>query len=384
MNKFTVALKWYFALTKRLLKKPAFLIALILIPVITISVTVISKEESGIMTIAISAEDLDDEIYKGIVTTLNNEESSILYKEYSSPEKAKEAVERGKADSAWIFKEDISGKIKESVWENKDIPFAEVLVTKDSIFHKLAREKLYSLLYEHYSREVTLKIGSEEKVFKKADVDVDEVLNSYFDEYSKSLDKGLINFTFLNNENKELDDINYIASPLRGLLAVALTLCCYAAMMFSLHDENKGKYSMFSISKRLFLHYSNCFAAAILVAVMIFISLLVTRNIDNVITELCATVLLVFGAVFFCTFIGIICRTPGRMCIMLPLVSVMMLALCPIFINVNSMDWLSVCLPPTLYLRSCVVSHSYLLQMLIYVAVGYVLSFLSYKALNRE
>ena len=51
------ALLWLWMLTKRLYKKPTFLVILVLIPALVLCYSAAAKEESGMITVALASED---------------------------------------------------------------------------------------------------------------------------------------------------------------------------------------------------------------------------------------------------------------------------------------------------------------------------------------
>ena len=107
MKKF---LLWQFMLNKRLLHKKEFLILLCLIPLLVVGMSLLSKEDSGVVTVLLCMEDEKDTLAVEIVEGMLKEDSIIRYK-LVNKEEAYQAVQAGTADCAWIFREDFENKL---------------------------------------------------------------------------------------------------------------------------------------------------------------------------------------------------------------------------------------------------------------------------------
>ena len=60
MSAFRRFFLWYGLLTKRLLKRPAYLAVLLLIPLFALAISLFSRQESGAVTVALCLEDPTD------------------------------------------------------------------------------------------------------------------------------------------------------------------------------------------------------------------------------------------------------------------------------------------------------------------------------------
>ena len=70
MNGFRKMLLWYFMLSKRLLKKYTFLLLLCAIPLLVVGMQVVSKQDSGMLTIVLCQENPEDSLSSKIVEDL--------------------------------------------------------------------------------------------------------------------------------------------------------------------------------------------------------------------------------------------------------------------------------------------------------------------------
>ena len=376
------ALKWYKALTKRLLKKPMFLITLLLIPLAALSVGIVSKEDSGIITVAIFSEsENDDPIYNDIKEQILGEESAFRFVEYDDVESIKKDVKTGKLSCAWVFKSDLSRRISSFVRDRDYDAVVDVYVSEDSTLYQLSREKLYGYLYKSLSYDVFLDF-MESKGIESTPENL-EIYKQLFEETKNNLSDSIIEVEFINAPDKKIEDLSYVSSPLNGILAVVMIICCLAAMMYSLEDEEAGRYSMFPVGRRLLIHFASVLSAAVFVGAFVILSRLLLGDVSNILYEMLNMVLYIVSCVGFCTAVGVVCKKPSRMCFLFPITAVACLALCHVFVSVSNTVFVKFALP-TLYYVKALYETSYLIYSLMYIVVIYTLCFGIYKLTNRE
>ena len=61
---------WYYLLNKRLLKKRSFLILLLLVPLLVFGMRIVSKQDSGVLTILLCSSETSDDLPKEVVDKL--------------------------------------------------------------------------------------------------------------------------------------------------------------------------------------------------------------------------------------------------------------------------------------------------------------------------
>lgn len=381
MNSISISLKWFAAFIKRLLKKKLFLLTLLFIPIITLAMSVVSEEDSGIISVALASRDDDNPIYHEIVDELLGETSSMLFYECETADEAVGHVKSGDANCAWIFSDNYSESMRSYVKGDSSATLCEIVLKDDSILYQLSREKLFSLIYKHLSYEIFVDFMDRKDLDTEYANEVE--YRKYFDEQKNSINDKIVDFVFLDAPEKTLDDVNYLTSPLRGLLAVAVLISCLASMLYSLDDESRGKYAMFPISKRFLLHIMAVLAAGFLVSIAVFAALYFSGLAQNVVYEILLLALYSVMVVGLCVFIGIICVKPSRLCILFPILIVATISLCPIFVNTTRFGIVKAMIPTNHYLLATTDS-SKIKFMVIYIVAVYVLDVITYKVLNKE
>ena len=99
-------------LNKRLFKKPSFVIILCMIPLLVLGLKLISKQESGIVRIALVNEGAGEKTGAGtIIDSLLNADSVFLYSRCDSEEEAVELLDLDSVDAVWVFPEDYDERV---------------------------------------------------------------------------------------------------------------------------------------------------------------------------------------------------------------------------------------------------------------------------------
>lgn len=380
MNRLTLLFKWYYAFTKRLLLKPSFMLVLLIVPAVVVVSYFASNEERGLATIAIAAEDSKSASFEAIAKDLSSDSSAIIYKRYATREEAIQSIADGKSAYAWIFKDNFEERLA-SYASGEDIVLCEIICKEETMMSKVTSEKLFGVLYKHLSKELFLDFMREKSY--PIDNANDAYLSEYFDSYASNIKSDIISFVFLDDEDKKIEDANYLTSPLKGLLAACMLICCIAAMMYSLDDEKAGKYSMFAVSSRFFLHFTSVFSAAVLVAFVVYFSMLISGAVNHYFVDAVVLIFYALISTVFCVFLGIIFRSSKSLCVFLPVLTIVTITLCPVFVNIKGYEPLKNLLPAYHYLKSAS-DWQRICHMVAYFAVFLLVDIVIYKLLSRK
>ena len=110
MNRLKTALLWLWLLSKRLYRRPVFVLMLVLIPALTLGYATINTEDSGMVTIAVAQEGHATPEAALMASLEGSEGQTLNYKTCASAAEAETLVAAGKVDTAWIFPADLEAK----------------------------------------------------------------------------------------------------------------------------------------------------------------------------------------------------------------------------------------------------------------------------------
>ncbi len=369
MTRVYKCLIWFYMLTKRLLRQWSFIILLCLIPCSMLLVNLALSHESGVVHVALCAED-GDKTSAEIIDSLTHSSSIIQFSVCQTPEEATSLVSGYEADAAWIFTEDFSEKTDDYARDGfAQEPFINIIQREQSIPLKIAQEKLFGAIYKRISFSLYMDFVRTELI------DGTNISEETVESYYESMQKGddIIKIEHLN-ASAQKRDATYLTAPLRGIMSLLVVLCTLAAGMYFLKEQSQGKFAWLSARKRIIPALASCFSAACLSAIAVFITIYCAGVSSTFGNELLAMFLFIISVTGFCTTLLTFFRSAGKFGALIPGIIIVMLALSPIFFNVKVLRHIRLMLPTYYYLQS-IYMPKYFVYTLIYCAVTYCLGF---------
>lgn len=354
---------WYILLNKRLFKKRSFLLILCLVPLLVAGMRLAAQQESGIVTVALCMKDPADELSAKVVGQLQGSNDVLRYVVCDTEEEARRLVADFQADAAWIFPENLLECLKNAAEHKLVEPVVTVVEREDNVPLTFSREILSSALYPDFSYLVY-----QDFVRDDMGLQVDE--NELRAAYDLTLVEGSL-FQIEYFDGQATENSNYLLAPMRGILALWLVLCGFAASMYFIQDEKRGTFSWMPVKHRLWLAFG--FHAVLLTDAAAV--LLIACRLAGVFTvwykEIANAIMFVGCVLVFCNLLRLLCGTLERLGSCIPVMLMGMAVLCPVFINVNRLHALQYLLPPYYYLQATHSTyHLYLMAAYICVAAG--------------
>lgn len=371
---------WLWLMTKRLYKKPTFLVLLLLIPALVLGYGTVARQDSGIVRIALATHDRESALAQNAMDKLADSKV-IFFSRCDTPEQAQELVSTGQADAAWIFMDDLEHRVAEFVrkplYKNA---FVQIIEREKSLPLTLTREMLSGVLFECYSPVFYLQY-IRQNCPELAEVS-DAELMTYYDNFS--LNGQLFSFTMLDGTDGEqlLEEANYLTFPVRGMLAVVVTLCGLAGAMYDMKDRRLGTFGWVSARRQPMVRFASITVCVANVAVAMLIALSLFGVASDFRREILLLVLYILCVSSFSLLVGRICGNEKLLGMCMPVLVVVMLAICPVLLDSGRFYRLALLFPPTYYVNG-VHSDTALMQMLPYSAICLVTYWLLGKLLRR-
>ncbi len=347
-------------LNKRLWRKPSFLVILCIVPILVAGMSLAAQGESGIMRIALCVQNPEDAVSSQILARLTRKDSVLRYLMCDTEEEAREMVADAQADAAWIFPENLEERLRERIAGGSREPAVTVVEREDSVALIFTREILSKAMYPYISYK-----AYEEFVRNDLGLEIDDR------ELREAYEATLIEESFFQMEypdGQAGEDNSYLLAPIRGMLAVWLVLCGFAASMYYIQDEGKGVYSRVPVRRRLWAAFGVHWVLLSNAAIVLLLSCRVAGVFTSWHREVLSLFLFMCCIVAFCNLLRLLCRTPEYLGSCFPILLLGMLILCPVFIRIRQLAAVRVLLPPNYYLRS-VHGDSYLYKMAVYAVV---------------
>lgn len=368
-------LKWLLMLNKRLYKKTAFVVILALIPIFVLAFSFVAERDSGFLNIILVRTDSSDAVSSQVVNELLSEDSIINFTESSSTDEALDAVKTGRADEVWIFPADTQEKINQFAQTNSDSVIT-IVAREQTVFLRLSHEKLTAALYKYCAKAYYVDFARTN--VPKLDSLTDEELIQYFDETSISEELFVFGSPNISASTENAPKTNYLTSPIRGLLSILVVLCGMAAVLYYMQDENLGTFSRVSLTGRNFVAFGCVIIAVFNVAAVVLVSLFAAGLASSIFKELLNLVLYSVCCTVFCMVLKQFFKNIRLYGSVIPLFTVVMIAVCPVFFDFRGLLCIQLLFPPTYYVNA-VYDNKYLLYMVVYSLTGAVIYFLLQK-----
>ena len=361
--------KWGFMLSKRLYKKPSFVVLLVLIPICMFAFSIAANQDGGFVHIVLAQKNSSDSVSTEIIDELLSTKSIVQFTEADTPDTAIENVKNGLADEAWIFPDNTESEIEGFVTGRSD--YVVSVVTKEqSVSLRLARDKLVGELYKYCAK--AFYIDYIRTNISDLDDLSDRELITYFEEVR--VDETLFVYGNPADISANDDEANYLTSPIRGLLAVLMVICGMAATLYYMQDEESGTFARVKQRRKGIAALGCVLTAIVNVSVVVLLSLCLSRLAGNIFKEIFSMLLYAFCCASFCLCLRQIFASIRSYAAIIPLLAVVLIGVCPIFFEFRGMSELQMIFPPTYYVKA-VYDGSYLIYMIGYSVAGFLLSF---------
>lgn len=335
---------WYGLLTKRIVKQKVFLAILLLIPLMACAIHLMPSHDGGIITVAL-VQLGDDEFSSAIVHQLTDSNSVIKYHFYETEEAATQAVEAGRCDAAWIFREDAELQVAKFAAGRSTDGAVTVIERENSATLSLTRECLFIAMYPYIAYGTYSDFLGDLSEGESVSV---EALDRYYN--VKERRNSLIDYYYVDGTRQETG--NLLVAPVRGLLSMVLLLAALASCMYACRDEQKGVFEHLGGRRGAFVPLFCHITAIVPTALASLIALYVSGLWTNSQRELLTMALYVLSLAAFCEILRILCRSEVTLGALIPVLMTLMLVLCPVFLHVDQVHALQYSLPPFYYLNA--------------------------------
>lgn len=370
MKKWKMAAAWCCLLTKRLYRKPAFLAILLLIPLLVLGYGMAARQDSGVITVALARED-GDPLAVSVTEKLAQSNGLILFRLCTSPEEAETLVRTGKTDAAWIFSAEMEAKVCRFVNDPaRRNAFVTVVERESTVPLMLAREKLSGAVFSCCSEKMYLS-WLRTNVPELADASDETLLACY---NRVSMDTELFSYACLDGTAAGVPETNYLLTPVRGLLAVVLVLFGLATAMYGIRDEKQGTFALVPEGKRGLVEFACQMISGIHGAAAVLLALIAAGLTVSPAREAGVLLLYTVCVAVFSMTVRSLFGTLRSLGTLLPLLIAVMLAICPVFLDLGKLRAVQYLFPPTYYINGASNNRD-LLRMMAYTGVLFAIRF---------
>lgn len=343
---------------KRLLKKPSFIVILLLMPLVVFALTKIINDSDDTIAVALYY-DGDEQAIKDVVDELVGSESIAKFYREDSPEEIREAVLRNEIECGFIFSNDIFEKL---VKEDADGGITIYQSTKSSVTDYV-KEKVFAAIYQRLSYERLVEYLNNSEYVKGIDVEErDAFLKERYDGYVNEGGIFEINYTDGDKEihsdvSERLNDRSYLKRPIKGFLSVFVMVATLAGAVFFAIDEKAGIYKTLSYIERPFVNLVTIFIPTLLACMAAYICVVIAGVGQGALAELVNMIAYCILLTGFANLLRAIISNEVVLCSVLPMLTVVCVICCDIIINTavyfTPVEVIRFFLPPNYYITLC-------------------------------
>lgn len=323
---------WVWLCLKRQLHKPAFLAALLFLPLLAYMFHGFEQKDDGRHYVAVYMEDEQGEYENLLMERLQQQEQIDFYRTFSEEEMVK-AVNSTKAECGIVIREGL----KENVI-NRNYTHLFVLYTSPSSVHvALAKEILYAQFAWCFSQDLgtdVIKKNVPEGEINQKDCRL--WLSEAISEYQ--VEGGKFHFQYETVGGKVLEEKREKltqAFPVQGLIGIFIMVVGMFALTDVLEDNRKGICQVFLGKERVLSSLIQIFFPVILAALVSFFSLALVNAEFNPARE---GIHLIGYSVLVCVVVyisSLIIRNEKVLWAVIPVYVMGCLVFCPVFFDVT-------------------------------------------------
>ena len=339
---------WLFI--KRLIKNPAFICMLIIMPLLINMFNKVDIKEEKRILVGIYHE--EEDLSKLICESLKDKDGYIKFLVYDNKAEMIEAVETKKLECAYIFPIDF----KERLDNYKIKRCITCIESPSTILSSISDEVVFAGIIREYGRNIAVDFAKENNIVGDGTNNNEDIAKNYerFNTPGKtfSIDYKYIETDGVNSEEIKDKTTTY---AIHGIVSVLILISGLFGAVKWFEDEKRGLYSSFNSEAKVMIGFISILAPTVLMA----LSGIATIYLSNTYTymsrefiDMGLYVLLVCG---FSYLLKLIVKSGTDICVILPVVTIGSLIFCPVFIDISNfilfISWINKLFPTFYYLN---------------------------------
>ncbi len=342
---------WLFI--KRLIKNPAFICMLIILPVLVAMFSKVDTKEEKKIFVGVYHE--EEALSKLVCDTLKNREGYIKFLVYENKAEMIEAVETKKLECAYIFPADF----KERLDNNKIKRVITCIDSPSTILSSLSDEVVFAGIIREYGRNIAVDFAKENNIAKLNGESSDNIARNYerFNTPGKTF---YIDYKYIDNE--EADKANLVEAKdktttyvIHGMVSVLILISGLFGAVKWFEDEKRGLYSSFNPIEKVVIGFISILAPALLMALSGLAAIYLSNSYTIMSIEIVAIGLYVLLVSGFSYVLKLLVRSGTDICAILPVLTIGSLIFCPVFIDaskfINFISYINKLFPSFYYLN---------------------------------
>ncbi len=347
---------WILLMTKRLMKKPSFIIILVLLPVILVMYRFIITEDDGTIRACVYVPEGSEAFTAKLADNLADAEFSARFYLVDSEDDLYSDVIAGRAEVGYILPKDLKERFLTKNWDSA----VRMVVSDTSQMAPFVNEFVTVVIYTDMMEEYIADYLVNRSGLELSDEEIRPIIR---ENLLKQADSGslfdIAYRDYYKNEEVSREEVmaeNYLMKPIRGTVALFVLLAGLAGLVFWFQDNAEGRFKVMSHEKRPVINYGSLLLPTALSAIVGMVCILIAGLCDNIFLELLTMLLYVIFVTGVCEIIRVIVPSVNAVCAAIPILAIASYLCCPILIDLKKVlpvvSYLRKILPPDYYLET--------------------------------
>lgn len=347
---------WILLMTKRLMKKPSFIIILVLLPVILVMYRFIITEDDGTIRACVYVPEGSEAFTEKLADNLADAEFSARFYLVDSEDDLYSDVIAGRAEVGYILPKDLKERFLTKNWDSA----VRMVVSDTSQMAPFVNEFVTVVIYTDMMEEYIADYLVNRSGLELSDAEIRPIIR---ENLLKQADSGslfdIAYRDYYKNEEVSREEVmaeNYLMKPIRGTVALFVLLAGLAGLVFWFQDNAEGRFKVMSHEKRPVINYGSLLLPTALSAIVGMVCILIAGLCENIFLELLTMLLYVIFVTGVCEIIRVIVPSVNAVCAAIPILAIASYLCCPILIDLKKVlpvvSYLRKILPPDYYLET--------------------------------
>lgn len=340
---------WLFI--KRLIKNPAFICVLIIMPLlVTMFNNVDTKEEKRIL---VGVYHEEEDLSKLICEKLKNKEGYIKFLIYDNEDKMREAVETKKLECAYIFPSDF----KERLDNYKIKKCITCIESPSTILSSLSDEVVFAGIIGEYGKDIAVDFAKENNIVVGDGAYSSENVARNYERFNTPGKTFSIDYKYAETDGVNAGEIKdtTITYVIHGIVSVLILISGLFGAIKWFEDEKRGFYSSFNSEIKVGIGFISILAPTVVMALSGIATIYLSKTYTYMSREIIAMGLYVLLVCGFSYLLKLGVKSETDICVILPVITIGSLIFCPVFIDVSKfipfISWANKLFPPFYYLN---------------------------------
>lgn len=320
---------WLFI--KRLIKNPAFICMIIIMPLlVTIFNKVDTKEEKGIL---VGVYHEDEELSKLVCEALKEKEGYIKFLSYNNKDEMIEAVETKKLECAYIFPPDF----KERLDNYKIKRCITCIESPATILSSLSDEVVFAGIIGEYGKNIAIDFAKENNIVIGDGSTNKENIARNYERFNTPGKTFYIDYKYIEADEENSVEVKdkTMTYAIHGMVSLLILISGLFGAVKWFEDEKRGLYSSFNTTEKVLIGFISILAPTVIMALSGILTIYLSNTYTYMSREFMAMGLYTLLVCGFSYLLKLMVKSGTDICVILPVITIGSLIFCPVFIDIS-------------------------------------------------